>query len=37
VHAPISTTGLTEDDLPRLKEQVHQTIANKLAEYGYKQ
>lgn len=37
VHAPISTTGLTEDDLPRLKEQVHQIIANKLAEYGYKQ
>lgn len=37
VHAPISTLGLTDDDIPALKEKVHHLIANKLAEYGYKQ
>lgn len=37
VHAPISTVGLTDDDIPALKIQVHQLITNKLAEYGYKQ
>lgn len=36
VHAPISTKGLTEDDIPMLKEKVFNLITNKLAEYGYK-
>lgn len=37
VHAPISTFGLTDADIPALKEKVHHLIAGKLAEYGYKQ
>ncbi len=37
VHPPISTVGLTDDDIPMLKEKVHHLIANKLAEYGYNQ
>ena len=37
VHQPISTEGLTLEDLPALKQQVHDIIANKLAEYGHKQ
>lgn len=37
VHTPISTEGLTLEDLPALKKQVHDLIANKLAEYGHKQ
>lgn len=36
VHAPIPTTGLTEADIPMLKEKVFNLITNKLAEYGYK-
>lgn len=37
VHQPIPTQGLTEADIPALKQQVHDLIAAKLAEYGYKQ
>lgn len=36
VHSPISTKGLTDDDIPALKEKVRELIQNKLAEYGYK-
>lgn len=37
VHAPISVKGMTEADIPALKEKVHHLIAAKLAEYGYNQ
>lgn len=37
VHAPISTQGLSEADIPMLKEKVFNLITDKLAEYGYKQ
>jgi 1-acyl-sn-glycerol-3-phosphate acyltransferase len=35
VHAPISTVGLTDSDIPALKQKVFDIIATKLAEYGY--
>ncbi len=35
VHKPISTQGLTFDDIEGLKEQVYKVINNKLHEYGY--
>lgn len=37
VHAPIPTTGMTEADIPALKEKVHELLKNKLEEYGYYQ
>ncbi len=37
VHPPISTVGLTVDDIPVLKEQVYELMKNKLADYGYHQ
>jgi 1-acyl-sn-glycerol-3-phosphate acyltransferase len=35
VHAPISTKGMTQDDIPALREKVFSLIQSKLAEYGY--
>ncbi len=35
VHKPISTQGMTEKDLPALKQKVFDIITAKLAEYGY--
>ncbi len=35
VHTPVSTKGMTEEDLPALKQKVFDIIAAKLAEYGY--
>ncbi len=35
VHKPISTKGLTTNDIDMLREQVYQLINNKLREYGY--
>jgi 1-acyl-sn-glycerol-3-phosphate acyltransferase len=35
IHTPIPTIGLTENDIPALKEKVFNLIQNKLAEYGY--
>lgn len=35
IHTPISTKGMTEDDLPALKQKVFDIIASKLAEHGY--
>ncbi|MBW7844065.1 MAG: 1-acyl-sn-glycerol-3-phosphate acyltransferase [Bacteroidia bacterium] len=37
VHEPISTKGLTTNDITSLKEKVQHLIANKLNEYGYNQ
>lgn len=36
VHAPISTEGLSQDDMPALKEQVYQLMSEKLKKEGYK-
>ncbi len=36
VHAPISTKGLTQEDMPALKEQIYQFMSEKLTEEGYK-
>jgi 1-acyl-sn-glycerol-3-phosphate acyltransferase len=35
VHAPISTIGMTLDDVDTLKQKVYNLIEQKLAEYGY--
>lgn len=35
VHKPISTKGMTDADLPALKQKVFDIIAAKLAEHGY--
>lgn len=35
IHKPVSTVGLTFNDVDALKEKVYQTINNKLKEYGY--
>jgi 1-acyl-sn-glycerol-3-phosphate acyltransferase len=35
VHKPISTKGMTLNDLDTLKNQVYNIINNKLKEYGY--
>jgi 1-acyl-sn-glycerol-3-phosphate acyltransferase len=35
VHPPFSTKGLTQDDMPVLKEKVYQFMAEKLKEEGY--
>jgi hypothetical protein len=35
VHKPISTKGMTLNDIESLKEQVFQVINNKLHENGY--
>lgn len=36
VHAPFSTKGLTQEDLPALKEKVHQFMSETLLKEGYK-
>jgi 1-acyl-sn-glycerol-3-phosphate acyltransferase len=36
VHAPIETVGMTKDDMPALKEKVHQFMTEKLKEEGYR-
>ena len=36
VHAPIETTGMTKDDMPALKEKVHQFMTEQLVEEGYR-
>lgn len=35
VHAPIETKGLTKEDLPKLKEEVHTFMSKALKEEGY--
>lgn len=35
VHTPVSTKGMTLEDLAALKKQVYDTIQNKLIEHGY--
>jgi len=37
VHAPISTKGMTLDDIETVKKKVFHIIESKLAEYGYHQ
>jgi hypothetical protein len=36
VHAPISTKGLTQKDIPELKEKVHHFMRDALKKEGYK-
>jgi len=36
VHEPISTEGLTQEDMPAFKEKVHQFMSEKLKQEGYK-
>jgi len=35
IHKPVSTKGLTLNDLPELKEKVFKVISNKLHQHGY--